>query len=213
MRQFSVGEKLLGILFGASILALVGITLADTRSVKFLQPTGTPAPVVEDSLMDKTLFYGAVVNPAREVLELAWTDSVEPGSKGYCARRVKYYYQDSADSTDGKDFLALVIEVIPADTADRNLADAGLFYCPRHMPLIHTHPPITCREFMAEDSSQILSCEPGGLDAYQCAPSREDYEALAKTEEPFGAVQCDRHAIVFYWPQQFRSDSLLVSGD
>lgn len=213
MRKLSVLEKVLVVLMSLSVLVLSTKVLTDNRVVGFMQPVGTPAPVITDSMLDSTLFYGAVINPAREVLEASWTDSVESGSKGYCARRVRYYHEDSVDSYGGKAFLALVIEVVPADTANRKMADAGLFSCPRYMPLIHTHPPITCRQFMAEDSSQILSCAPGGLDAYQCAPSREDYAALIKTGEPFGAIQCDRHAIVFYWAQSPNLDSITTPDE
>lgn len=68
-----------------------------------------------------------------------------------------------------------------------------IYYCEAGEAQLHTHPPTTCDE---NDK-----CQFGGPDAYQCFPSDIDTAALlTPPAAPFGLIQCDKYAVVFYFP-------------
>lgn len=184
-------------------LALIGGALSWALSVpEAPEPsyTASSVAVVSDSAV--TMFYGMVTNPAREYMEQHWTDSTYQVEHGYCATKVRYYRNQTADSAEGADLLAVILDVAPAETHDAN-DHQGIFSCPGNQPLVHTHPPITCQQLVASNQETALSCERGGYNAYECEPSRQDYQALQQARLPFGVIQCDRHAFVFYWSHDY----------
>jgi hypothetical protein len=59
---------------------------------------------------------------------------------------------------------------------------------------IHTHPPQSCM-------TETGPCVDGGWYAHQCFASPLDAAHLRWLGQAFGLVQCDRHALVFYFPE------------
>lgn len=190
-------------------IALLGFVVAllwmqPTESVMPLEATAPAVTPLPDSLARHTMYYGMLANPAREYLESKWTDSTYQVEQGYCVDKAIYYQSQQSDS-QGRNYLVMVLNVLPALARKQSYYE-GTFTCPKNMPLVHTHPPITCRQLQSADLSQTLSCERGGPNAFQCEPSRKDYMSLLQTGLPFGVIQCDRRAFVFYWPHQYREN-------
>lgn len=187
----------------AVVIGIYQVVYGDSvdESLPTTIPTIAPLP---DSLAQHVMYYGLVTNPAREYLESKWTDSTYQVEQGYCVDKA-VYYQSPANDSEGKNFMAVILSVLPAKAKMQSYYQ-GTFTCPKNMPLIHTHPPITCRQMVAVDLSESLNCQRGGSNAFQCEPSRKDYEALIQTNLPFGVIQCDRRAFVFYWPHHYREN-------
>jgi hypothetical protein len=75
------------------------------------------------------------------------------------------------------------------------------FDCPIHsayMALLHVHPPATC----APNGECVL----GGAYAYQCFSSPQDDYTLLATHHKFGLIQCDRNAVISFWPDNILPD-------
>lgn len=71
------------------------------------------------------------------------------------------------------------------------------FVCPKGTNVVelHVHPPQSCVD------DQL--CWAGGTYAYQCLPSELDINYLnAHPQQAFAMVQCDRHAIIAYFPRR-----------
>lgn len=62
--------------------------------------------------------------------------------------------------------------------------------------ILHTHPPTSCLD--PDDGGTCIS---GGDDAYQCFPSPVDRRTLVELKKPFALIQCDRWALVPFWPK------------
>jgi hypothetical protein len=84
--------------------------------------------------------------------------------------------------------LAQIIRSSPTSVAGRCGGD-------ERTPRLHTHPSSTC------DQLDQTKCVNGGPGAYLCMPSIPDVFSALMLKHPFGAIQCDRHAIIFYAPQ------------
>jgi hypothetical protein len=71
------------------------------------------------------------------------------------------------------------------------------FACPKlpNIAGLHTHLPQSC------DTAEG-PCSPGGLYAHQCFPSDQDRANLRRSGDAFALIQCDRYAVVAYWPDQ-----------
>lgn len=70
------------------------------------------------------------------------------------------------------------------------------FYCeagPGHAAL-HIHPPTTCEN--------EKNCKFGGAEAYECFASDFDQAALDDSHDELGLIQCDRHAVIAFWPSK-----------
>lgn len=86
---------------------------------------------------------------------------------------------------------------VTAIAAPDSVLEAGVdfiaFTCPTDADVatLHIHPPTTCIGG---------ACWKGGPYAYQCLPSDQDYVALRWRRDAFAMVQCDRHAVVAYFP-------------
>lgn len=73
------------------------------------------------------------------------------------------------------------------------------FQCPQgpNRSALHTHLPVSCDRIPSG-----VTCAREGKYAYFCAPSDQDRAWLRETGYPFGLIQCDRHAVVFFFPEK-----------
>jgi hypothetical protein len=73
------------------------------------------------------------------------------------------------------------------------------FRCPPHTLDLHTHPPVSCPIIGAFDHDW-KRCVIGGESAWLCFASDQDKKSLAAMNRPIGFVQCDRYAIIPFFP-------------
>jgi len=66
------------------------------------------------------------------------------------------------------------------------------FECPRGAASLHIHP--------AQTSYPDGTREDLGPDSYECFPSGQDERVLTASGDIFAVVQCDRRALIVYWP-------------
>lgn len=136
---------------------------------------------------------GYVLDSARAQLERAWDDT-NPNQveRAYCVTR----YTLVADTTRHMRY-ALVSKVAPApDSAATPVAMHVT--CPPGEPYIHVHTPTTCAE-TAQGTAVPGTCMMGGMAAWECEPSRVDWDAITSDARPFSVIQCARHVFVFWW--------------
>lgn len=164
------------------------------------QPYRTTTPPV---------LIGIVTGTARAVMERDWSDSVGQVERAYCVERMTILrsIDDTSAIRNGRDTLALdsagehpylaviVEQVSRAKVAKATPTQLVDIRCSSGQPIVHTHAPHTCQP----DGT----CDFGGVNAWQCFPSRVDYETLMREEMPFGVIQCDRRAFMFYWRRYF----------
>lgn len=137
---------------------------------------------------------GVVVDSPRTVLENLWNDtSATQTERAYC---VTQYSKYSVLNTDGPTILFRVDEIEEAQIEGATPASIEKIFCGDDRPIIHTHPPASCTVY----SPTAMNCTLGGLYAWDCQPSRVDYESLLEHKAEFGVVQCDRHALRFFYP-------------
>lgn len=126
----------------------------------------------------------------REYLSAEWDVHAQDSvilERGYCLT-----YQ--------LDFWAgeLAYRVTQISKGDSVEADANgiSFTCPKgkNKASLHVHPPQTCE-------SDTGPCWNGGSYSFQCFASEQDQRVLAWLKQPFGMVQCDRSAVIGYFPK------------
>lgn len=166
----------------ASALALIAATCAQTPLPVFAQDT---------TVLTLSVKYRSVVvdTASQRVLAAQWNDSsaYQP-ERGYCAAII-------ADSS-GPFVHYGVYDVQPATIAPTGSPNGGGFDCEPSRVTLHTHPPTTC----VFSSNGAMGCHLGGLHAYDCQPSFADILFVWKRHDPLGLIQCDRHAIVAFYP-------------
>jgi hypothetical protein len=88
-----------------------------------------------------------------------------------------------------------VIDIVRPDTVVMSSPNEIAFVCPPELDgaALHTHPPTTCDG----DGKCVLE----GELARQCFPSPRDRAMLEKSGDPFGLIQCDRRAVIFFFPR------------
>jgi hypothetical protein len=64
--------------------------------------------------------------------------------------------------------------------------------CPKGTAIMHVHPAQT---IYVDGTREEL-----GPDSYQCFPSGQDVRSLTVLGGVFAVVQCDRRALIVYWP-------------
>jgi hypothetical protein len=79
------------------------------------------------------------------------------------------------------------------------------FECPQGVPEMHVHTPTTC------SNDDLKTCMAGGLNAYSCQPSRQDFEKLIRRGDPFAVIQCDRKVFRFYYATEYLPPTQLAS--
>lgn len=62
----------------------------------------------------------------------------------------------------------------------------------KNVTTLHLHPAQTC--------ISDTECANGGTLAWQCMPSDVDEQSLRRSGRPFALIQCDRNAVIAYWP-------------
>jgi hypothetical protein len=89
-----------------------------------------------------------------------------------------------------------VIDIVKPDTVLHATPNEISFVCAAEVDgaALHVHPPTTC------DSNG--KCVLEGELARQCFPSPRDRAMLDKSGDPFGLIQCDRRAVIFFFPRQ-----------
>lgn len=149
------------------------------------------------------VFYGTVVEPARTTLMRAWNDSASQIERAYCV--TGYEVTRLADRSDPTltNVIVSVRTVEPAPVEGASVGGIEAVYC-NGAPTVHTHPPVTCENRGLD--KQAVECYYGGPNAFSCQPSRTDYQSLVDEKAPFGVVQCDRRAFVFYYRIHYTLD-------
>jgi hypothetical protein len=147
----------------------------------------------------QTVRLGVVMDGPRKQLIEAW-DDVNPRQveRAYCVVDWSYgvyHVSKTPPIQDDTVFRVFGIKPIQAQNATPISAD---FECPEGSPELHIHTPTTC---MGED---VATCKLGGLNAYSCQPSRDDYEKLVRRHDVFGVIQCDRRSFRFYYPAEYQ---------
>jgi hypothetical protein len=104
--------------------------------------------------------------------------------RAYCLRwRYEYW---------GGELVYRVISATPATILAATTHSVTLECAPGNdVAELHTHPPQTCAIIGSV-------CWKGGELAYQCMPSDADIAWMQREKQPFGAIQCDRNAVIFY---------------
>ncbi len=127
---------------------------------------------------------------AMNLMSADWNDTLTTQhERGYCVSSYEISYEDKSPS------LILIKSVVRAPTSNSTPYSIS-FDCGR-MPVIHTHPPTTCK------SESDSSCKLGGKDAYQCDPSKIDVYYFLMSGIPFGLIQCDKHAFRSYFAEDY----------
>jgi hypothetical protein len=146
----------------------------------------------------QTVRLGVVMDGPRQQLVAAW-DDINPRQveRAYCVVDWSYgVYHVSKTAPIQDDTVFRVFAVKPVDVQNATPISAD-FECPSGSPELHIHTPTTC---MGDD---IGTCKLGGLNAYSCQPSRDDYEKLVRRHDAFGVIQCDRRSFRFYYPAEY----------
>jgi hypothetical protein len=141
---------------------------------------------------------GVVMDGPRQQLVATW-DDVNPRQveRAYCVVDWSYgVYHVSRTPPIQDDTVFRVFAIKPVDVANATPISAD-FECPSGSPELHIHTPTTC---MGDDAE---TCKLGGLNAYSCQPSRDDYEKLVRRRDAFGVIQCDKRSFRFYYPAEY----------
>src|SRR5579872_5967159 len=149
---------------------------------------------------------GVVMDGPRQQLVEAWND-VNPRQveRAYCVVDWSYgVYHVSRTPPIQDDTVFRVFAIKPVDVQSATPISAD-FECPEGSPELHIHTPTTC---MGDDAT---TCKMGGLNAYSCQPSRDDYEKLVRRHDPFGVIQCDKRSFRFYYPAEYRQEGVVAS--
>jgi hypothetical protein len=151
---------------------------------------------------------GVVMDGPRQQLVEAWND-VNPRQleRAYCVVDWSYgVYHVSKTPPIQDDTVFRVFAIKPVDVSNATPISAD-FECPDGSPELHVHTPTTC---MGDD---VETCKIGGLNAYSCQPSRDDYEKLVRRRDVFGVIQCDRRSFRFYYPAEYGIPDAAVAAN
>lgn len=163
----------------ASTLAIAQVTTEQTARIK----------AHNDSLEVRLPRFVVVDDYVREILRRDWDAHVHDAVKLERAYCLGWQYDIWAHEKAYR-----VTQIMPADSADATPSSIS-FVCPPNWVMlrseVHIHPAQTCING---------ECWDGGPYAWQCLPSDADRAWLNRLSEPFGIVQCDRNALVFYFP-------------
>lgn len=140
---------------------------------------------------------GVVMDAPRDTLERLWSDEARQVERAYCVARYSYgAYQVSRETPAKVDTIFRVLSLAEAPVANAGPSSIE-FECPTGQPEVHTHTPTTC------SGDDVATCTIGGLNAWSCQPSRQDFEKLLARGDPFGVIQCDRRSFRFYYPHEY----------
>lgn len=165
------------------LAALVGTVVALAVSLAF-------APAAKPQASPVTMNVVIIDDAVRTKLAKAWDKSARNPfqvERGYCAR---WDTMPFAGETVYRVYAADTPDVVGAASTDSIVVGCA---AKPNVVLLHIHTPATC---VSE-----TECVLGGSDAYECFPSRFDQAALDKSTDAFALIQCDRKAVVFYFPK------------
>jgi hypothetical protein len=149
---------------------------------------------------------GVVMDGPRKELVAAWDDmNPKQVERAYCVVDWSYgvyHVSKTPPIQDDTVFRVFAIKNVDVTNATPISAD---FECPSGSPELHIHTPTTC---MGDDKE---TCKLGGLNAYSCQPSRDDYEKLARRRDAFGVIQCDKRSFRFYYPAEYVMPDAIAS--
>lgn len=135
----------------------------------------------------QTMPYVTLDGGIRAYLGLSWDSHLSDTpmlERAYCVKYIPVVIGDE-----------VIFQVNAIRQADSIFATPEMisYQCPsgRGRANLHVHTPQTC-------SGDV--CEMGGRDAYACQPSEIDQDSLDRSGDKFGLIQCDRMAVVSYWP-------------
>lgn len=140
------------------------------------------------------LNIGTVTDGVRRQLAADWNDTLpSQHERAYCA-----YYRMRASWGYKNWFEVYAVE--PAQILNSSTYSVKPL-CPpaSNVAMIHTHGPATCDQ-VDQLAFKTGQCYLGGSDAYECFPSLADRRFLVRRGDRFNIVQCDRHALVFFYP-------------
>ncbi|GAC1517328.1 MAG: hypothetical protein NVS1B4_17130 [Gemmatimonadaceae bacterium] len=141
--------------------------------------------------------YGVLLDGARKALEVSWSEDARQSERAYCVTGWSYAVSHVSREAPAKDDTVFRVLAV-GDAPVRNAGPSSVeFECPTGSPELHTHTPTTCA---TDDPS---SCMVGGLNAYSCQPSRQDFEKLLQRGDRFAIVQCDRRTFRFYYASEY----------
>lgn len=130
-----------------------------------------------------------VAQPVRDYLARAWDAQANDPyqlERAYCLTFTRAAW--------ASDTAYVIVGIAPAKTFAADHNGVAYFCAPGlNVSTLHVHPPATC-------DPDTQKCELGGAYAYQCFPSTTDRQALRERKEPFHLIQCDRNAVVPYFP-------------
>lgn len=149
---------------------------------------------------------GVVMDGPRKQLVESWDDmNPKQLERAYCVVDWSYgvyHVSKTPPLQDDTVFRVFAIKNINVTNATPISAD---FECPEGSPELHVHTPTTC---MGDDAT---TCKLGGLNAYSCQPSRDDYEKLMRRHDAFGVIQCDKRSFRFYYPAEYQQGDAVAS--
>jgi len=156
------------------------------------------AVCVATTVKAQAVRLGVVMDGPRKELVAAWDDmNAKQVERAYCVVDWSYgVYHVSRTPPIQDDTVFRVFAIKPVDVANATPISAD-FECPSGSPELHIHTPTTC---MGDDAE---TCKLGGLNAYSCQPSRDDYEKLVRRRDAFGVIQCDKRSFRFYYPAEY----------
>jgi hypothetical protein len=163
-------------LAGCATVAANQVDIAHTAATEQADEAPRPRFVVMDDYV-------------REYLAKEWdkNQTLPLHERGYCLRFQLDFWADEVAYR--------VTQISEPDNSDASTHDID-FTCPKKLgeviAEVHIHPAQTC--------ASETQCWPGGIYGYQCLPSDADRRYLKFAGQPFGMVQCDRKAVVFYFP-------------
>lgn len=155
---------------------LCALLLTVPSSARESRPTPPVAPLV-------------VIDPwVRDLLASVWDDT-HPAQveRAYCVAYVVTHLDGAPVYRVWAIAPALAVIADPYHVSARCPAGASVAF-------LHVHTPTTCT------TSALTSCVLGGSDAWECAPSETDRLELLRDGDAFALLQCDRHAILAYYP-------------
>jgi len=141
--------------------------------------------------------YGVIMDAPMSHLDSSWSYNAQQVERAYCISNYSVSVRHvSRKEPIQDDSVFRVWAVEPAATSHASPSSVD-FECPDGVPELHVHTPSTC------SGEDVRTCVAGGLNAFSCQPSRQDLEKLARRNDPFAVIQCDRRSFRFYYPTEY----------
>lgn len=177
-------------------LLLVVCSTANAQLIGQTIDRATDTTIVMEAPPVAGLMPIVVIHPEiRQYLALLWDERhADQNERGYCVAYVGHTLPDGR--------MGYVVNgIIPAHT-DHPSPIAVNIGCPPvpDIAVLHVHTPTTCER--AANGTLTGKCELGGWEAYHCQPSPTDVASVVANKHPFALIQCDRNAIIPYFPPE-----------